>query len=94
MSGNAPRIWAVHDGKQGMASQVLGLAEATGFPFLEKRLDVRAPWRYLAPGLWPRPMAALGAGAFTQPPPNEQPAQAKAAGAPGPESFAVAAGDP
>jgi len=52
-----------------MASQVLGLAEATGFPFLEKRLDVRAPWRYLAPGLWPRPMAALGAGGDSLEPP-------------------------
>jgi uncharacterized protein len=42
----SPRVWAVHDGKIGMANQVIGLAEALGFPFVEKRLAVRAPWRH------------------------------------------------
>lgn len=55
-----PTVWALHDGKIGMANQVLGLAEAVGLPFLEKRLAVRAPWRHLAPSLWLRPLAALG----------------------------------
>jgi uncharacterized protein len=57
----APSVWAVHDGKIGMANQVIGLAEALGFPFVEKRLAVRAPWRHLTPHLWLQPLAALGA---------------------------------
>jgi len=57
----APSVWAVHDGKIGMANQVIGLAEALGFPFVEKRLAVRAPWRHLTPHLWVQPLAALGA---------------------------------
>jgi uncharacterized protein len=56
----AATVWAVHDGKVGMANQVIGLAEALGLPFAEKRLAVRAPWRHLAPQLWVRPLAALG----------------------------------
>src|SRR5437588_827433 len=45
----APVVWVLHDGKPGMASQALGLAEATGFPFIEKQLSVRAPWAWLPP---------------------------------------------
>lgn len=55
----APSVWVVHDGKIGMANQVTGLAEALGFPFCEKRLLVRAPWRHLTPQLWLQPLAAL-----------------------------------
>jgi len=54
-------VWVVHDGKIGMANQVIGLAEALGCPFIEKKLVVRPPWRHLAPQFWPRPLAALGA---------------------------------
>jgi mitochondrial fission protein ELM1 len=54
------RVWAVHDGKIGMANQVIGLAEAVGLPFAEKRLAIRAPWRHLAPQLWIQPLKALG----------------------------------
>jgi mitochondrial fission protein ELM1 len=57
----APSVWAVHDGKTGMASQVIGLAEALGFPFVEKRLAVRAPWRHLTPPFWIQPLSALSA---------------------------------
>jgi hypothetical protein len=56
----APNVWVVHDGKIGMANQVIGLAEALGFPFTEKRVVVRAPWRHLTPQLWVQPLAALG----------------------------------
>src|SRR5436305_429244 len=45
----APVVWVLHDGKPGMASQALGLAEATGFPFVERRLAVRPPWTWLPP---------------------------------------------
>jgi mitochondrial fission protein ELM1 len=54
-----PLVWVLHDGKAGMASQSLGLAEATGFPFIEKALTVRAPWAWLAPQLWLAPLAAV-----------------------------------
>jgi uncharacterized protein len=60
MASTDPTVWVVHDGKIGMANQVIGLAEAVGFPFVEKRLDIRAPWRHLAPQLWLQPLAALG----------------------------------
>jgi uncharacterized protein len=55
-----PIVWALHDGKPGMASQVLGLAESLNLPVVEKRLAVRAPWRHLIPQLWFRPLTALG----------------------------------
>jgi uncharacterized protein len=53
-----PRVWVLHDGKPGMASQALGLAEATDFPFIEKRLTIRRPWDRLAPLLWIAPLHA------------------------------------
>jgi len=56
----APGVWVVHDGKIGMANQVIGLAEALGLPFAEKRLAIRAPWRHLTPPLWLQPLKALG----------------------------------
>src|SRR5579862_2402344 len=52
----APLVWVLHDGKAGMASQSLGLAEATGFPFVEKALSVRPPWSWLPPQLWLAPL--------------------------------------
>ena len=69
MTASPPSVWAVHDGKIGMANQVLGLAEAVGWPFVEKRLGIRAPWRHLAPPLWFDPLAAPGAGGDRLAPP-------------------------
>ncbi len=54
-----PTVWVLHDGKIGMANQVTGLAEALGWPFVEKRLAIRAPWRYLPPALWLTPSLAI-----------------------------------
>jgi len=54
----SPVTWVLHDGKAGMASQALGLAEATGFSFIEKRLQTRFPWTCLPPRLWFLPLAA------------------------------------
>jgi uncharacterized protein len=51
-------VWVLHDGKAGMASQALGLAEAVGFSYTEKRLDIRFPWACLPPGLWFSPLRA------------------------------------
>jgi mitochondrial fission protein ELM1 len=64
-----PVGWVLHDGKAGMASQALGLAEAAGFAFAEKRLAIRFPWTCLPPQLWPMPLEASGsAGARLEPP--------------------------
>lgn len=54
----SPFAWVLHDGKAGMASQALGLAEAAGYSFIEKRLAIRFPWTCLPPRLWPSPLAA------------------------------------
>lgn len=53
-----PLVWVLHDGKAGMASQALGVAEATGFAFVEKALAVRFPWSRLPPQLWLSPLQA------------------------------------
>src|SRR5436305_7762904 len=55
----APAVWVLHAGKPGMASQALGLAEATGFPFFEKQLSIRASWGWLPPQLWLAPFGAV-----------------------------------
>src|SRR6266536_322258 len=59
LSEARPSVWVLHDGKPGMASQALGLAEATGFPFSEKRLSIRRPWTWLPPLLWLAPLDAV-----------------------------------
>src|SRR6266436_1308058 len=53
-----PSVWVLHDGKPGMASQALGLAEAAGFAFSEKPLSIGRPWAWLPPQLWLAPLAA------------------------------------
>lgn len=57
----APAVWVLHDGKPGMRSQALGLAEAAGFPFDEKVLAVARPWVWLPPQLWLAPLSAAAA---------------------------------
>jgi len=54
----APVAWVLHDGKAGMRSQALGLAEATGLRVVEKTLDIRPPWSVLPPQLWLLPRYA------------------------------------
>jgi mitochondrial fission protein ELM1 len=52
-----------------MASQALGLAEATGFAFSEKMLTIRRPWAWLPPHFWLAPLDAVrDAGASLAPP--------------------------
>src|SRR5258705_7206463 len=41
--------WVVTDGKAGMESQCVGLAEALGLTPLVKRVRLRSPWRQLTP---------------------------------------------
>jgi uncharacterized protein len=54
-----PVAWVLHDGKAGMRSQALGLAEATGFHVIEKPLAIRPPWSVLPPQLWLFPRHAI-----------------------------------
>jgi hypothetical protein len=64
-----PLVWVLHDGKPGMASQALGLADATGFPFVEKPLTIAPPWAWLPPQVWPAPLrVATSAGVALAPP--------------------------
>lgn len=42
-----PFVWVLTSGEAGMRSQALGLAEALGWPYEEKRYDLRGPWRHL-----------------------------------------------
>ena len=57
-----PKAWVLHDGKPGMRSQALGLAEATGCSFVEKPLKVNPPWSILPPQLWLLPRYAISGG--------------------------------
>ncbi|WP_449232190.1 mitochondrial fission ELM1 family protein [Azospirillum doebereinerae] len=43
--------WVVSDGKPGMESQCIGLAEALGLTPVVKRVSLRSPWRQLSPYL-------------------------------------------
>jgi mitochondrial fission protein ELM1 len=65
----APSVWVLHDGKPGMASQSLGLAEATGFAFVEHELAVRPPWCWLPPQLWLAPLRGVRSGSSRLGPP-------------------------
>ena len=61
--------WVLSDGRAGSEAQSLGLAEALGVTPELRRLEVRPSWRWLPPGLWPRPLAALAAGSAPLAPP-------------------------
>lgn len=56
----APVTWVVTDGKAGMLSQALGLAEAVGSPIIEKTVRIAAPWRWLPPFAWPSFLPGTG----------------------------------
>ncbi len=51
--------WIVTDGKAGMESQCLGLAETLGLDPVVKRIRPRFPWSVLPPQCWLAPLAAL-----------------------------------
>ena len=69
MSAAGKLVWAVHDGRIGIANQVIGLTEAVGLPFVEKTCRSRFPWSYLPPALWSAPGRALAAGSDELAPP-------------------------
>lgn len=66
-------IWAVTDGRGGIRSQALGLAEAIGrrtpIRLVEKRVALRSPWRWLPAGMVPAPRQALTIGSDALEPP-------------------------
>lgn len=64
-----PVCWILTDGKQGMESQCLGLAEALGYVPTILRIRPRWLWRQLPPQLWVRPLAAPGNGGDAIKPP-------------------------
>ncbi|HTH96238.1 MAG TPA: mitochondrial fission ELM1 family protein [Stellaceae bacterium] len=49
--GAGAPVWILHDGKVGLRNQAMGVAEAVGLPFEEKRLVIRYPWKLLPPAL-------------------------------------------
>ena len=51
--------WIVTDGKAGMESQCLGLAEALGLDPVIKRIRPRFPWSTLPPQCWIAPLSAI-----------------------------------
>lgn len=62
-------VWLLYDGKVGLRSQVVGVAEAVGLPFEEKRLSIRYPWKGLPPLLWWNATAAASHGGDRLAPP-------------------------
>ncbi len=65
--------WAVSDGRAGIESQALGLAEAVArlafVKIVNKRIEVKQPWRMLPRALWGDPFAHLSTGgALLRPP--------------------------
>lgn len=65
--------WAVSDGRAGIESQALGLAEAVArlafVRIINKRIEVKQPWRMLPRALWADPFAHLSTGgALLRPP--------------------------
>lgn len=56
---SAPRVWLLTNDAVGMRNQVGGLAEAIGWPYELKPINLAKPWRWV-PGPWiPRPQDKL-----------------------------------
>ena len=56
MSSHAVRPWILTEGLAGLQSQALGLTEAAGLAAELRVLAPRAPWKWVAAKLWPRPL--------------------------------------
>jgi mitochondrial fission protein ELM1 len=69
VSAEPPLVWALHDGRIGIANQVIGLTEAVGLPFVVKCCLPRLPWTILPPALWPDPARGLAPGSDPLTPP-------------------------
>jgi mitochondrial fission protein ELM1 len=66
-------VWTVTDGRAGIEAQAVGLAEAlsrrTPIRLTTKRVRIRAPWSWLAPGFVPASRTALATESDTVEPP-------------------------
>jgi uncharacterized protein len=63
------QCWVLTDGKAGMESQCIGLAENLGLTPVVKRVSPRFPWSILPPQLWLAPFSALSAAGDVLAPP-------------------------
>lgn len=63
------KTWVVTDGKVGIVNQAVGLAEAIGFPYEEKVIELAAPWRWLPAQFWPKGTLGLHSAGDTLSPP-------------------------
>jgi mitochondrial fission protein ELM1 len=57
-----PVTWVLTDGKIGMVTQAMGLAQAVGFDTVAKTIRPAAPWKWLPAGLWPARASGIGRG--------------------------------
>src|SRR6516225_4600193 len=55
----AATSWILSEDFAGLQAQALGLAEAAGLRPEIRVLAPRAPWKWLAASLWPKPLAAV-----------------------------------
>jgi hypothetical protein len=51
--------WILSEPMAGLQAQAIGLAEAARLPHELRSLAPRAPWKWIAAKLWPRPLAAV-----------------------------------
>src|SRR5258708_9969423 len=61
--------WILSEGLAGLQAQALGLAEASGLVPDVRVLQPRAPWKWIAARLWPRPLSVV-AGSLRAPLPD------------------------
>lgn len=64
----AATSWILSEGFAGLQAQALGLAEAAGLRPEVRVLAPRAPWKWVAASLWPKPLAAVPDVARATPP--------------------------
>jgi len=53
------KTWIITDGKTGTEKQCLALAEILNLKPQIKRIQAKAPWKYLPPSLWINPLKGL-----------------------------------
>jgi hypothetical protein len=54
--------WVITDGKMGMVSPAMGLAEAVGFDIVPKTIRPAAPWKWLPANIWPAGASGVAPG--------------------------------
>jgi len=49
---DTPAVWVMTDGRAGNVACATGLAEALGYPFIEKTITLKPPFLWMPPSLW------------------------------------------